>query len=359
MEPTPLSTAIQDARDTARDQLAAVWQLQVERIQEELAGGWKQQIEKVFEDRFSELGAQLEGAYRRTLAEQVEAGIEARSKEARRQQVETLNQALRRMHNAQEPAGFWRALAGACEPHAARVAVFSVHGQRFRCEAARGFENADRMPGREFAIALAAAIDSAITTSEVTIAVRSAGELSEPLIEALGESGSEKVYIFPIGNRRAAGGVIYVEQPVEVSAIELISNAALAPATAAAGASAASGGADLIRITTSDAPVIPANPDWAALSAADRELHMRAQRLARVQVAEIRLYKAQAVKKGRMERRLFDVLHSEIELARANFRRQYMTSTPTMVDYLHQELVRTLANDDPALMGPTYPGPLA
>ena len=35
-----------------------------------------------------------------------------------------------------------------------------------------------------------------------------------------------------------------------------------------------------------------------------------------------------------------------------------MTSSPTMVDYLHLELVRSLANDDAILLGPNYPGPL-
>ena len=30
-----------------------------------------------------------------------------------------------------------------------------------------------------------------------------------------------------------------------------------------------------------------------------------------------------------------------------------------MADYLHQELVRSLSNDDPSLLGPDYPGPLA
>ncbi len=356
MEPTPLSTAIQDARETARDQLVAVWQLQVERIQEELASGWKQHIEKVFEDRFGELSAQLETEFRNSLNEQIAAGIDARSREVRRELVEKMNQAVRRIHNAEGPVDFWQALTDACSSYAERVAVFSVRGQWARCEAAHGFEDAASLPGKEFAIAFAASIDSAIQTREVVIAVRSAGELSETLMKVLGEAGPEKVYIFPVGNRPAVGGVIYVEQPVEVSAIELISNAAVVPAAA----EAAKAAAGLVSIAqAAPAPGSQGSPDWSALSISDREVHLKAQRFARVQVAEIRLYKAQAVKKGRAEKHLFDVLHTEIDLARENFRRQYMTATPTMVDYLHQELVRTLANDDQALMGPTYPGPLA
>ena len=35
-----------------------------------------------------------------------------------------------------------------------------------------------------------------------------------------------------------------------------------------------------------------------------------------------------------------------------------MSAAKSMVDYFHLELVHTLANDDPALLGQDYPGPL-
>ena len=35
-----------------------------------------------------------------------------------------------------------------------------------------------------------------------------------------------------------------------------------------------------------------------------------------------------------------------------------MTVSPTMVDYLHLELVRSFADDDARMLGPDYPGPL-
>ncbi|MCX6620285.1 MAG: hypothetical protein NTY38_04270 [Acidobacteria bacterium] len=358
MEPTPLSTALQDAKDTARDQLAAVWQLQVERIQEALNSGWKQQIEKVFEDRFAELGEQLDGEFRIVLDGQVEAGVATGRALARRELAEQLNQTVRRLRNAEEAEPYWQALADGCSGFAERVAVFSVRGQWARCEAARGFEDPQSLVGKEFAVAFAAAIDSAIATREMVIAVRAAGELSETLIKVLGESGPEKIYIFPVGNRHTVSGVLYVEQPTEISAIELFSNAAAPPAGAQSDAAKAMAAGLVAIAPASSVSAPPPAPEWSALSPADQEVHLRAQRFARVQVAEIRLYKAQAVKKGRAEKQLFEALHTEIDLAREAFRRQYMTATPTMVDYLHQELVRTLANDDQALLGPTYPGAL-
>ena len=45
---------------------------------------------------------------------------------------------------------------------------------------------------------------------------------------------------------------------------------------------------------------------WFELSREDQELHLKAQRFARVQVAEMRLYKSDAVKEGRASRELYE-----------------------------------------------------
>lgn len=356
MEPTALSSALQDAKDTARDQLVAVWQLQVEQIQEQLSSGWKQHIEKVFEDRFTELGAQLEAEVRVTVAGQLAEEVAASRAQVRRELSEQLNQVLRRLRHAEDPDAYWQALADGCAGFAGRVAVFSVRGQWAKCEAARGFEDSQTLVAKEFAIAFAAAIDSAIKTREMVIAVRSAGELSETLIKVLGQTGNEKVYVFPVSNRQTVSGVVYVEQPTEISGLELLSSAAPPPVAPEPARTSAEGLVSIVPAAAGAAPA--ASPEWASLSKAQQELHQRAQRFARVQVAEIRLYHAQAVKKGRLERNLFEVLNAEIDRAREAFRRQFMAATPTMADYLHQELVRTLANDDQSLLGASYPGPL-
>jgi len=109
--------------------------------------------------------------------------------------------------------------------------------------------------------------------------------------------------------------------------------------------------------------VSPAQPrasaaDWESLPSEEQQLHLRAQRFARVHVAEMRLYEADAVKAGRARRELYDVLRNPIDAARAAFREQFFARCPSMVDYLHLELMRTLANDEPDLFGKDYPGPL-
>jgi hypothetical protein len=90
----------------------------------------------------------------------------------------------------------------------------------------------------------------------------------------------------------------------------------------------------------------------------DQDLHLRAQRFARTQVAEMRLYKSENVKIGRAARSLYTSLKAEIDSARETFRRDFLSAPGGMVDYLHLELVRTLANDDVELLGSDYPGPL-
>ena len=76
-------------------------------------------------------------------------------------------------------------------------------------------------------------------------------------------------------------------------------------------------------------------------------------------VAEMRLYRPDAVKAGRARGDLYGALQGAIDGARETFRQTFVLATPTMADYLHQELVRTLANDNPAWLGEKYPGPLA
>jgi hypothetical protein len=91
----------------------------------------------------------------------------------------------------------------------------------------------------------------------------------------------------------------------------------------------------------------------------EEERHSRAQRFARVQVAEIRLYHSQAVKAGRADSNVYKALKTQIDEVRRIYQEQYLKDAPNMVDYLHQEILRTLANGNSELLGPDYPSPLA
>jgi hypothetical protein len=70
------------------------------------------------------------------------------------------------------------------------------------------------------------------------------------------------------------------------------------------------------------------------------------------------LYHADALRSGRRNRDLYQALQSEIDTRREVFRRDCIETSPGMVDYLHLELLKTLANDDVQSLGADYPGPL-
>jgi hypothetical protein len=94
-------------------------------------------------------------------------------------------------------------------------------------------------------------------------------------------------------------------------------------------------------------------------AAVSSEVLPRARRYARVKVAEMQLYAADRVAAGRTARHLYAALRPEIDQARAGFTEEFLTSAHAMPDYLHEELVRVLAQDDETLLGPDYPGSLA
>ena len=88
------------------------------------------------------------------------------------------------------------------------------------------------------------------------------------------------------------------------------------------------------------------------------ETHLRAQRFARVRVAEIQLYHAASMKSGRASGDVYAALKTQMDAAREAYREKFLTPLNGTADYLHTEFVRTLANDDARLLGPEYPGPL-
>jgi len=73
----------------------------------------------------------------------------------------------------------------------------------------------------------------------------------------------------------------------------------------------------------------------------------------------MRLTSPDAVRSGRVARNLYSALQPQIDSAREKFREKHITMSPSMVDYLHLELLRSLADDNPSLLGSNYPGPLA
>ena len=320
--------------------------------------------------------AQAEAA--RTL---VEAQAEARreltqekersAEESRRRLSESLNQTLRRIRQTSAEHETLQLILEESAFCATRAVVVLVESGRIARVAAwrdvtlRGDEEDSAPIDLKEAAALASCIDS----GDPMAALASPGEISSILASALGKGEGEKVYLFPVRVRQntvalmVAGGAVTpapLELLCEAAGMKLESLEAHAPVAAAAPVAALPVEAekgDLVQIAGVRNGT--AANSWEKLSASEQANHLRAQRTARVRVAQIRISEAAALRKGVQERDIYQALRRSIDAARGEFRRNYMTQTPGMVDYLHLEIVRSLAHDNEKLLGAEYPGPMA
>ena len=124
--------------------------------------------------------------------------------------------------------------------------------------------------------------------------------------------------------------------------------ASVAPAPAAAAVAHAA-----VAVEPEPAPVEVAAPVSAPV--VDDEVHKKARRFAKLLVDEIKLYNQAKVSEGRQNRDLYDRLKEDIEKSRASYDKRYGTTSAKDSDYFNQELVRILADNDPALLGGNFP----
>ncbi len=103
--------------------------------------------------------------------------------------------------------------------------------------------------------------------------------------------------------------------------------------------------------TAPQATVSMPAPKLAAASEDEQKFHEEAKRFARLLVSEIKLYNEAQVSAGRENRDLYDRLKDDIERSRRMYLDRVPTHIHTSTNYFYEELVRTLANGDPSLLG--------
>ena len=359
------SELLAEANDIVREQLALAWREHIERVRDVLEAQWPERMERVLEETVAALAARLDEEHREALEARVQQANRS-AQATRRELIQKLNQITRRLRGFEDQRQWSNTLVDATRGFCGRAALFLIRDGRLHLETTRNFDDADLAD----AVPLhdAPAFVAAVETRDTLVAMRSSGELSDAIARYVGE-GDDKVYLFPVVARQEVPAVLFADSgEVDVDAIELVV--------------AIAGAAHLTRPAV-PAPIIPmpiiapveelvtiapaaASPaasvqkpeilSWFTLSREDRELHLRAQRFARVQVAQIRLYQSEKVKNGRTAHDLYTSLQTEIHSAREVFRREFLNASDSMVDYLHLELVRTLANDDAEVLGHAYPG---
>jgi hypothetical protein len=287
---------------------------------------------QLLEDRVAEISSELELLF------------EGACDQARREQAEQLNQAVRRLRIAPDAGELCATLADAASHLAGGAILFRV---------AAGVATSDRI---DVPLADAPSLAAAAESQDPLIAAAIPGEVSAPLVELLAHAPDARVSIFPVVVGEKAAALVYCWGAVQVAALEL-----LAQVASAAWSAIPVPPPQLVSIApAAEVPPVKASPAaaWKEMPPEEQQIHLRAQRFARVHAAEIRLYHADVVQASRNRRNLYEALRRPIDDARQAFRAQFFAACPSMVDYLHLELTRTLANDDPDLLGSTYPGPL-
>jgi hypothetical protein len=298
-------------------------------------------LRQVLENHLSQLSLEVDSLF-------AEARYRARGEFAGQ-----LNQAVRRIRQAADPDEIGATLLDAAGAFATGVAWLRIAGEAAKGERIRGVpeEAAEAFHALEIPLSSAAALAGAVESRDPVIAAATPREVSDDLANLLGHPPDGRVSIFPVVVRDRVPALLYAWGSVQGPALELLTQVAAAAWSAIPEPPAPE------LVTIQPAPPQPASA-WDRLSLDDQRFHLRAQRFARVQVAGMRLFQADAVLAGRAGRNLYDALRNSIDAAREGFRPSFFAPCSTMVDYLHLELVQTLANDDPDLLGNNYPGPM-
>lgn len=99
--------------------------------------------------------------------------------------------------------------------------------------------------------------------------------------------------------------------------------------------------------------------DVRSLSESEREMHKRANRVAKVSMQDIKMLKPEEVRVGRENRDICVRLRSELDKARKEYDRRFQKILDQPVDYFHHWLVEILGEGDAETLGEyPYPSPV-
>jgi hypothetical protein len=326
-------------------------------------------VRQALEARFSQLLSELEGVVDSEIGSQVAAQVEGRldravaqaageaEERSRRELASQLNQAVRRLRQATDVESLAAKLLDVASPFSRGAAILTVQSGALKGEGVRSIskEAAEAFHSLEIRPEEAPALAEAMRSLDPVTAAATAAQVSAEAAKLVAQAGDGRVSIFRLVMRGRAPALLLAWGAVEAPALEMLAEVAGSCWGALPAPSPA-----LINIALPEnAPERrPANGGWDNLSREEQKTHLRAQRFARVQVAEMRLFDPEAVQQGRAQRDLYRALRKPIDAARLTFHESFFASCPSMVDYLHLELVQTLAHDETELLGNEYPGPM-
>jgi len=399
-----LAAIVEQTRHAAGDQLAAAWQLHVERVEQELRSGWKDYIEYVLCNVFEEFSAQLTPRFAAALEAQLRfsteealaaAQVEAEAKRrelneriaelesalaeesasysrlltnwqntvaseresAARSASEVISQTARRLRQAVEAQDWTIAILEGASRFSEKAALFQLIDGSLQLLGvkARDAEYQEAVVPFSAAAADAPAISRVIETREPVAIRADAEQLSEAIVGRVEPAESEMAFVCPLTATDRVEAVLVAygrDSSLDTNALEHLSML----------------GALLRKRPAPPAPQPAADPApeqpqpaqrvLYPVSREEQELHLQAQRFARVQVSEMRLFRHQEVTQGRQTKDIYSAMKDVIDRSREKYAQQFLSSASSLPDYLHAELIKTIALGNESLLGPGYPGPL-
>jgi hypothetical protein len=333
---------------------------------------WREVVESHHSALVDELSGRIDSALRYAVSEavaaehsQASAHLKRACDDARRSQVESLNQILRRLRETGADR-ILELLVDGCSSHADQAVVLVFESNQARSAGGFGLPPAETENGAiSFDTGSARAVIAAIDTRDPVVALATEAEISPVLAEAFGRLKDGKAYLFPVIARHSVVAMLIASGVSVPAPIELLCEAAgmrletmgvqlMRPASASPGPQ---------NVLVHLGPGVVASEtsglrSWDDLTLEDQKLHLQAQRMARVRVAEMRLYHEKELRSGVAAGNIYETLQGEIDAARDQFLQTFLSKSSTMVDYLHLEILRSLAHDDDLLLGQSYPGPM-
>jgi hypothetical protein len=276
---------------------------------------------------------------------------------ARDARVELLSQfnSLARRFRQYETEGEWVGLVlEGARAFAHQVALFVLENGILHL---RGRINLELTDTLAFPMEGAAAFRSVCATKDPVTALRNPAEVTEALSVP---ATMGRAHLLPILNGARVAAILFAVagENSDLNGLEFVTGLASGVLERQSNATRH---AQIAILPQSPAPHSPAEtygpPSLTNLGEAERQLHIRARRFSRVAVAELQLARPDACGAGREQDSLYLFLAKEIDRSREIYRRQFMT-IPSMADYLHMELVQTMAEGDGSKLGADYPGPL-
>jgi len=295
---------------------------------------------------------------------------------------------IRQIDDERNQVAILRLLLTSAREFAERACIFIVRGDGLSGWAATGFTGNGTVTDEQVkATSVALTSDTIlkrVVDSQVGVICPGSEQAdNRALFESLGGLEPAEIASFPLFNRGRVAGVVYVDsgstgQLASGDAVDILTRTATnavdllparakqapPPAAAAAAPAAAPAAQEQPRAAVEAAPAPAAAPapkpvaapaaDISDLPPEEQKLHEAAKRFARLLVSEIKLYNEAKVNEGRTNRDIYDRLKDDIDRSLQMYTQRVNPKIAESTSYFHEEIVKTLAQGDRALLG-AYP----